>query len=466
MDKLMILEKDAVVKEILGKLNENGFEAYVVGGAVRDAILDRKSNDIDIATDATVDDVNACFERVVPIGAKFGTVLVITENGCADVTTFKGHSIEDDLGHRDFTINAMAYHPESGLIDPYGGVYDLTKRGVVRSVNPRERMEEDYVRSLRAVRFAAEYDLVIDRRTYTEARIYSKNLDEVSGGRIGKEIMKLAESGRFSQALYAYSEIITNAIPSLKPMLGYEQHNHHHNFDLWHHTLFVMEGVERNILHYGPKDYAVAFVFAALFHDSGKPRVQSEKNGEWHYYNHETVSAEIASYAMAELGIRNHIVRATCAIIMMHSYPLLPQLKYILHFMNRLDYFIEGSVPTLFMDCVLFKLFDDACKKDIVGYFKNINNYRELSKIAAVDYAKVIDIYVDERMFSDIPYSLATMPIDGNDLMEATGRRNGRWVETSLELTLRHIMNGSIGYSKEEVLEEAVKMSKNFKEDQ
>lgn len=483
MQKLFKLYDDhPIVKEVIDKLENSGFEAYIVGGAVRDSLLGRDVDDIDITTNATPYDIAKIFpkERVIPTGIKFGTVMVLGDDENVEVTTFRTdgfyedgrrpesvkfcRTLEEDLGRRDFTINAIAFNPNVGLVDPYNGLNDIFLETVKTVGDPIERFTEDSLRILRAIRFATTLGFTIEEETLSAAHFLKNQLRRVSGPRIGKELSKMLVSGNFSNSFDSYQDIIIAAVPELSSMKDYSQHNKYHHYNLWDHTMLLLAGVEKNNLVYAPKGVAESFMWAAMFHDCGKPAVQSTgDNGMWHYYSHEQVSANMAKQAMQRMALPRQIVNATYAIIQMHGYPLDLKIPLILRFLNRLsDYYPEPQ--ELFIDMVIFKMLDKASKKDSSFYLENLNNLPAIAEHFDYDYKSIIKNYASHCMFDGIPYTIKMMPITGEDLMEATSREAGPWIDKTLEVTLRHIMGGLIGYSKDEVLAEAIKMSSNFKD--
>lgn len=475
-----IYENNPAVKTVIDTLESNGYDAFIVGGAVRDILLNTPVNDVDIATNALPQEVEQLFPHTIPTGINFGTVTVITDGDKIEVTTFRNDgkysdgrrpddvtyskTIEGDLARRDFTINAMAYNPSLGLIDPYNGLDDLFN-GVIRAVgNPYDRFTEDYLRMLRAIRFSMVYDFKIEKET-REAMDYvliarREEFAAIPGPRVGKELIKMLGSGHFSELWTPYRGFLAAGIPELYSMMNYNQHNHHHKMTLWAHTSELLMYVENTILkNISDRDIALAFMFAAMFHDIGKPATQTEDaKGEWHFYGHADMSANIAKEIMQRLSIPKHITDMTYCIIKLHMYPLTPDYKSVLKIMNKVsdNYYgvIEDILPTLF----LFQLYDKCATS--VNIFDRL---WEHLPVPTNDTRKLISIYHDCAS-KNIPYSIETLPIGGEKLMEATGRKPGPWIGKTLQVVLKHVINCSIYGDKESILNDAIKMSSNFKE--
>ena len=299
----------ADVAALLAMLRDAGFPAYTVGGCVRDALLGITPHDWDICTSALPEQMQQVFKdlHTVETGLKHGTLTVVVNHVPYEITTFRvdgeytDHrhpdsvsfvdNIAEDLSRRDFTVNAMAWSPDSGLVDLFDGREDLAA-GVIRCVgDPALRFDEDALRVLRALRFASVYDFSIDPATDAAARKLAPSLHGVAGERIREELMKLLCGKGVGRILRAYPDVLSEIIPEIRPMVGYNQQNHHHSYDLWEHTVRAVENVPAE----------ADFRLAMLLHDTGKPRVRTtDEHGEGHYRGHQAVSAEIAERAAAK----------------------------------------------------------------------------------------------------------------------------------------------------------------------
>lgn len=298
------------VTELIEALNRAGYEAYAVGGCVRDALLGIDPNDWDLTTSATPEQVKAVFarSRVIETGMKHGTVTVMKGGVPYEITTYRKDGaytdhrrpdhvdfvsdLKEDLMRRDFTVNAMACHPQTGLVDLFGGQEDL-KSGVIRCVGvPDHRFNEDALRILRAARFASAYDFDIEPATAEAALRLAPTLTNVSPERIFVEIKKLLCGKGVRRVLTKFPEILFTVFPELADMRFCAQNNPHHAYDVWTHTVLTIENA--------PAD--PAYRLAMLFHDAGKPACKTVgADGYNHFKEHPAVSARIAETALLRL---------------------------------------------------------------------------------------------------------------------------------------------------------------------
>ncbi len=294
-------------ERILTLLNQAGYKAYVVGGCVRDALLSKTPKDWDICTSALPDEMERVFQgfRVVETGLKHGTLTVVLDGIPYEITTFRVDGaytdhrhpdgvtfvtdVREDLARRDFTVNAMAYHPAEGLIDAFGGQEDL-RRGVIRCVGqPEERFREDALRILRALRFASVYGFTIDEETAKAAHELKETLSLVAAERIRAELGKLLCGQGCGNILRAYRDILGQILPQLVPMFDFPQCTPHHRFDVWEHTVRSVENV--------PATEVLRFTM--LLHDAGKPATFTrDEDGVGHFCGHAACSEKIAEAVM------------------------------------------------------------------------------------------------------------------------------------------------------------------------
>ena len=297
------MELPRTVENLIARLEQAGYSAYAVGGCVRDSLLSLQPHDWDLCTSALPEQMLEVFrgEHVAETGLKHGTLTVIVGHVPYEITTFRTDGnytdhrhpdsvsfvkdVAGDLSRRDFTVNAMAYSDRTGLVDLFGGQEDLARR-VIRCVGvPRERFREDALRILRALRFASVFDFSLDPETEEALRALAPTLENVAAERIREELLKLLCGPGAGRILRAFPDVLSVIIPDLRPMIGYDQRNHHHHFDLWEHTVQTVENVPAE------PDLRLAM----LLHDTGKPAVcVLDDKGEAHYRGHQAVSAEIA----------------------------------------------------------------------------------------------------------------------------------------------------------------------------
>lgn len=335
MNKIKIPDELKKMNEIF---SQNGFEAYLVGGAVRDMLLGKKADDWDVTTNAKPEEVMKIFRRVIPTGIDHGTVTVHFLGQEIEVTTFRTESdysdgrhpdkveyaghIEEDLSRRDFTMNAIAASLEDGhIVDPYGGVEDL-KKGIIRTVGiPHERFMEDGLRPVRALRFASKLQFSIEKDTYSE--IFEENVQKkiasISVERFRDELMKMMASPKPSVGLKMMEEtgVLKIFMDELSVCRGCIQKDDrgYHIFDVMDHNIYACDGA--------PKEKPLLRL-AAFLHDCGKPASKVERTVEGHkinnFYNHEKYSVEIARSLMTKLKFSNAEIDYVCHLIENHMF--------------------------------------------------------------------------------------------------------------------------------------------------
>jgi len=302
------------VNTALTLLNGAGFEAFVVGGAVRDLLRGSPVHDWDITTSALPEQTKEVFagHRLIETGLKHGTVTVLLDGLSLEITTYRTEgaysdhrrpdsveftrSLEEDLARRDFTVNAMAYHPTAGVVDLLDGQGDLKDR-VIRCVGePDKRFREDALRMLRALRFASRFGFSIEPETAAAIHGNRHLLTHVAPERIREELTGLLCGSCVEPVLRQYHDVISVPIPELAPLAGFRQHNRHHCHDVWGHTIAAVAS--------SPDDAVLRW--AALLHDTGKPdRFTLGENGVGHFYGHGEVSAKIADTVTGRLKFDN-----------------------------------------------------------------------------------------------------------------------------------------------------------------
>lgn len=333
-------------KKILHTLNKSGYDAYMVGGAVRDFLLGKNPSDVDIATNATPEIVTGLFPVVYPTGIEFGTVTVMLEGEGYEVTTFRtdgeyldgrrpktvvfGETIEDDLSRRDFTINAMAMDADGKIIDMFGGQDDLRK-GIIRAVgNPSERFSEDALRILRAFRFSARYGFDIEAETFKAIKETKEGLKLISSERIREEIIKILLTDNVLDVFIAmYKSGVLNVIlPEIARMYGVEQNHPHHIYDVFTHTMVSIESA--------PKELVLRL--AMLLHDIGKPYTKETINGVDKFYKHHLKSVELATQILERLKFSNKIKNEVLELVLFHDREIKASPKAVRKLLNQLQY--------------------------------------------------------------------------------------------------------------------------------
>lgn len=315
------------VKRIIETLKEAGYEAYAVGGCVRDSLLGRVPNDWDITTSAKPEETKRLFARTIDTGIQHGTVTVLLEREGFEVTTYRIDGeyedlrhpkevtftacLEEDLKRRDFTINAMAYNEQEGLVDIFDGIRDM-ERGVIRCVgDAKERFTEDALRMLRAVRFSAQLGYEIEEKTGEAIRLLSANLERISAERIQTELVKLVISPNPDYLRKAYELGITKIIlPEFDLCMQTPQNNPHHCYSVGEHILHSMTEIEPDkVLRLG-----------MLFHDIGKPQTQTvDEEGITHNRNHPAVGEEMTRKILRRLKFDNDTISKVTKIVRYHD---------------------------------------------------------------------------------------------------------------------------------------------------
>lgn len=317
------------VKRILAHLQAAGFEAYAVGGCVRDSLLGTVPNDWDICTSARPKETAALFSHTVLTGEKYGTVTVVEDSDIYEITTFRSENgyqdhrhpdkieflsdLEGDLSRRDFSINAMAADLDGNVIDLFDGQHDL-RHGLIRCVGqPHERFSEDALRILRALRFATRLDFTIEPRTAEAIHALAPTLQTVANERLAKELKLLCGKGA-AAILREFADVFTVFIPELADCIGFKQYNFHHKYDVWEHTLHALEAEESG-------DFVLRL--AILLHDIGKPSAFTmDKNLRGHFYGHATVGGFMTEQILRRLRFDNATVKAVAELVALHDYPL------------------------------------------------------------------------------------------------------------------------------------------------
>ena len=314
------------VLELMERLEEAGFETWVVGGCVRDHLMGNTPHDYDCCTAAEPQQMQALFadRQLVLAGLKHGTVGVVTEEGVVEITTFRTEGgyldsrhpdwvrfvrdVKEDLARRDFTVNAMAYSPRRGLCDPFGGQEDL-KNGILRAVgDPVLRFREDALRILRGLRFAARFGFEIEQNTRRAMHTEIAGLDTLARERVMTELEGFLLSAR-AQDILSGAELLFRIIPELAPQLGFDQKNPHHEHDIFTHTAMVVARA--------PKEPVMRMT--ALLHDVGKVDTFTlDDKGIGHFYGHAKVGAQMADGILRRLKASNSLREEVTWLIALH----------------------------------------------------------------------------------------------------------------------------------------------------
>ncbi len=335
----------AHAKVVLDLLEAAGFEAYVVGGCVRDSLMGQTPLDWDVCTKATPQEALRVFSNYhcIKTGLQHGTITVMVDKKPVELTTYRldgaysdnrhpdavsfVSDLREDLARRDFTVNAMAYSPIHGLVDCFGGQEDL-KAKLIRCVGvPTERFNEDGLRIMRALRFASRFGFSLDADTTEAIRSCRHLLNNVSVERIFKELKGvLVGAGARSMMMY-FPEVFRVILPELEPMIEFEPHNKHHVYALWEHSAHAVDAIAPDAI----------LRLAALFHDCGKPATyQVAVNYEGSYIGHSGEGALIAKAALRRLKSDNATIDGVCALVAEHMCDLPTRRAGMRHLIGRL----------------------------------------------------------------------------------------------------------------------------------
>lgn len=436
---------------VVHALEAAGYEAWFVGGWVRDALRGAPAHDVDVCTSARWQDSERALAAAgMPVhetGTDHGTVTAVAEGRPVEVTTYRVDGaysdlrhpdsvtfvddIREDLARRDFTVNAMAWHPARGLIDPFGGRDDLA-RGLIRAVgDPRERFEEDALRVLRAVRFACRLGFSIEPATQVALRVAAPELAHVASERVGAELRGIVGSGRGAWALREQTDIMCAAIPELGALVGLDQRSVWHSYDVLEHTARVMAGVEC----FSGGVARERLRWAALLHDIGKPACFTvDARGQGHFYGHPDVGADIAEKVLRRLAIPGELARPTRALVRYHDRPMRADIP------SELD--------------VIAKLSRAAGEGDRAGAIALMHEMLDLRRADALAKAPrcrsyAVELGEHERVLrglaaSSVCWRVQDLAVGGADVMRERGVAPGPEVGRALERLLADVMAGRV----------------------
>lgn len=425
--KIQLPEK---VKFIIDTITAAGYEAYAVGGCIRDSILGREPNDWDVTTSATPEQVKELFRRTVDTGIQHGTVTVMLDKEGFEVTTYRidgeyedsrhpkevifTPNLVEDLKRRDFTINAMAYNDEAGLVDVFDGMGDIEK-GIIRCVgDPMERFTEDALRILRAIRFSAQLGYGIEENTKAAITKLAPNLRNISAERIQVEITKLLTSPHPDYMEIVYETGVSAIIlPELDTCMKTEQNHKCHCMGVGKHILCA--------LNYVPADKYLRL--ATLLHDIGKPQTLTiDEKGITHFYGHPKVSAELAREILKRLRFDNDTIHVVCRLVEYHdcgigAAPDMRRVRRAIHKMGE----------------DIFPMFLQVWYADIMAQ----SAYKRDEKLEAIRIWK--EMYEQIKAEKQCT-SLKTLAVTGGDLI-ALGMKPGKELGDTLKELLEYVLD-------------------------
>lgn len=423
---------------VLNRLESAGFQAFIVGGCVRDSVLGKQPHDWDICTDALPEQVIEVFgeANTIPTGIKHGTVSVKCDGALYEVTTFRVdgeyhdgrhpdnvtfvRSLQDDLARRDFTINAMAYNESRGLVDPFGGCQDCQKQ-LIRAVgNPDDRFTEDALRILRAIRFSAVLGFSIEADTKKAMSRHLDKLQNISKERIGSELYKTVTAPCAALALQTDNGAVIRYIcPELDACYGCEQNNRYHYLDVYNHTMMALANAE--CCHRFPDEWADGYVrMALLLHDIGKPESKTtDENGYDHFYGHAEISAQKAEEVLRRFRYSNSFIDTVVSLIRAHDVEFTPTKPCARRMFNKF------GAEQLHRLLKLRECDNRAHTPDAWAKFEN----------KTIPFAAVLQQVLDEES----AFSLKDLAINGHDLIAAgykPGPQMGKLLNSLLDAVI------------------------------
>jgi tRNA nucleotidyltransferase (CCA-adding enzyme) len=432
------MELPPQVASTLERLEDAGFSAYVVGGCVRDALMGSEPHDWDIATSALPEQVKEVFadKRVLETGLRHGTVTLLLKGQPLEVTTFRSDgvyldgrhpesvcfvtSIEQDLARRDFTMNALAFNPRAGLIDPFGGRRDIAER-TIRSVGtPSERLQEDALRIMRALRFSARLGFSLEDKLATSLHENRTLLARIAPERIHTELLSLLVGTHVLEVLLAYPDVLAVPIPEIAATVSHAQKTPYHRYDVWEHTAHAVA--------LGRAEPLVRL--ALLFHDLGKPgSFFLDEDGCAHFRGHDARGERIARARLTALRFSEAVVADVATVVRYHQTRLRPE--DMLRWLSRLG---EDRLRLL----LAVKRGDTAAHADVIVE-------RGLARLDACEAR--LDELIEQRAC----FSLHDLAVDGDDLKDI-GFEQGREIGKCLAYLLDTVIEGSSDNARDELL--------------
>lgn len=433
----MTVEIPEYVKQILEKFHNSGFEAYCVGGCTRDSIMGKTPYDWDITTSATPEETKRLFSgtKTVDTGLKHGTVSLIIDKNCVEVTTFRTDgeykdnrhpenvsftkSLEEDLSRRDFTMNAIAFDGEK-TTDIFGGTNDIYN-GIIKTVGePEQRFKEDALRIMRALRFSAVLGFEIEQNTKNAIHNNRELLLNISKERLSSELSKMIVGKNIFAVLTEYSDILAVFIPEIAPAVGFKQYGKKHAYDVWEHICHTVDTI--------PPDRILRLTM--LLHDLGKvPTHAINENGDSTFKNHAQVGGEIAKNILTRLKFDKKTVNRVSFLVSNHDFEP-PETKLLL----------KKKMKTLTPDDIRTLL---TIKKSDRGALSEA--YRDISK-----QSKQVLLWLDEIEKNNECVKIPDLAISGKDLTKKG--LSGEEIGQTLDRLLDAVVEGKIKNEKNDLL--------------
>lgn len=430
-------------------LNSKGHEAFCVGGCVRDTIMDIMPHDYDITTSASPDQTLECFSeyRCLTVGIKHGTVTVLINDEPIEITTYRidgeykdsrhpdqvlfTKELREDTSRRDFTVNAIAYSPKEGYIDYHNGIDDI-KNKVIRCVGyPKKRFTEDALRILRALRFAATLGFEIEKNTAEAIHSLKHLLNNIAQERIYTEFTKLICGKDARRILTDFHDVIEVFIPEIAPMVGFEQNNIHHCYDVYTHSLVALESITPTPL----------LRWTMLLHDIGKPHCYTEDERGGHFYGHYKISADITRTILKRLKASRDMIEHTALLVYRHDALIPITEKSIRRILMKL-----GEEDTL----LLFEI----NRADARAQAK----HQIAERLERTD---MLEAKTREILSKNECFSKKSLAVNGKDLI-ALGIPEGRAIGTIIDKLLAEVVDQKTDNKRQILIERAFEIYKEL----
>ena len=441
----MIINTPKEVKLIIKKLNNCGFEAFIVGGCVRDFIMGKAPHDWDICTNAKPEQTLACFSgyKTVDVGKRHGTIGVITHGGIYEITTYRvdgkyednrhpqsvefTSKINDDLSRRDFTVNAMAYNDNDGIVDPFCGMEDINRKIIKCVGNPFDRFNEDSLRILRGLRFASRLDFEIEANTAKAIHNCKKLLHNVANERIREELLGILCGKSAEKILNEYRDIIAEIIPEIIPCFDFEQRTPHHCYDVYRHIAHSVGVIEPEPL----------LRMTMLLHDIGKPQAcTTDPDGRCHFNGHPKISAQISDVILKRLRFSNAFIADCLKLIEYHDVRFRGNKKTVRRVLGKLG---KENMERLF----IIQHADTMSQSE----------YNREQKLYDLNAAKT---HLEEIIRDNECFSLKRLAVNGKDLIDI-GITDGKKIGEVLKFLFEKVLNEELENDKQVLINAAIK---------
>ncbi|WP_312645263.1 HD domain-containing protein [Hydrogenoanaerobacterium sp.] len=436
----MKIEIPAYVQAVLTRLEGHGFEAYAVGGCVRDSMMGKTPHDWDVTTSALPHQTMTALQgfHLIETGLKHGTVTAVVEHQPVEITTFRvdgeysdnrhpdevhfTRSLQEDLSRRDFTVNALAYSPKTGLVDYFGGCSDIENK-VIRCVGePGRRFGEDALRILRGLRFASVLSFTIESATAQSLLQNRSLLQYIAAERISSELCRLLCGEQVFPILMDFFPVITEIIPELAPAVSFDQRNPYHTYTVYEHIAHSVAAAPSTI----------PLRLTMLLHDIAKPACCTEdETGRRHFHGHEDVGTEMAGTILRRLKLDNQTVSRVCTLIKYHDIDLEPTEKCVLSQLNLLG-------EEVFRELLLVKRADNTAQSE---YAQN----------HTVKLLNELELVLERVLAQGRCFSLRGLAVNGSDLI-AAGVPKGVELGKTLQYLLALVIDGECDNKKEKLL--------------